>query len=140
MDTVVRGRENLREKLTARCRKRPLAMLLDEAHTLDPGVGRMLLNASQQVRANAPFLLVLAGTPGLAAHLGAMNVSFWSRLGEGRLGIGLLSDAAAAPPGRSAGGSRPRHRRRRPRPVVEESQRYPYFVQLWGAALWSGIW
>ena len=129
---------NLREKLTARCRKRPLAMLLDEAHTLDPGVGRMLLNASQQVRANAPFLLVLAGTPGLAAHLGAMNVSFWSRLGEGRLGIGLLSDAAAraalvdplAAHGHGIDADALAT-------VVEESQRYPYFVQLWGAALWE---
>ena len=89
------GMRNLREELTARCRRKPLATLVDEAHTLDLEVGRALLNASQQVRADAPFLLVLAGTPGLAAHLGAMNASFWSRLGEGRLGIGLLSDVAA---------------------------------------------
>ena len=89
------GVRNLRVKLTARRRKKPLAVLLDEAHTLDLAVGRMLLNASQQVRAAAPFLLVLAGTPGLAAHLGAMNASFWSRLGEGLLGIGRLGDAAA---------------------------------------------
>ena len=89
------GVRNLRAELTARCRRKPLAALVDEAHTLDLEVGRTLLNASQQVRADAPFLLILAGTPGLAAHLGAMNASFWSRLGEGRLGIGLLSDAAA---------------------------------------------
>ena len=82
---------NLRAELTARCCRKPLAVLLDEAHTLDLEVGRTLLNASQQVRADAPFLLVLAGTPGLAGHLGAMNASFWIRLGEGRLGIGLLS-------------------------------------------------
>ena len=43
---------------------------------LDLEVGRTLLNASQQVRVDAPFLLVLAGTPGLAAHLGTMDVSF----------------------------------------------------------------
>ena len=129
---------NLREKLTARCRRKPCAVLVDEAHTLDPGVGRVLLNASQQVRADAPFLLVLAGTPGLAAHLGAMDASFWSRLGEGRLGIGLLSDAAA--------------REALVEPlaahcegidddavaaVIEDSQRYPYFIQLWGDALWQ---
>ena len=89
------GVRNLRAELIARCRKRPLAVLLDEAHTLDREVGRMLLNASQQVRDEAPFLLVLAGTPGLPAHLGTMNASFWSRLDEGRLGIGLLSAAAA---------------------------------------------
>ena len=32
-----------------------------------------------------PGRLVLAGTPGLLAHLSAMDASFWSRLGEGRL-------------------------------------------------------
>ena len=74
---------------------RRLAVLVDEAHTLDLEVGQLLLNASQQVRAQAPFLLVLAGTPGLLAHLSKMNASFWDRLGSGLLGIGRLSDAAA---------------------------------------------
>jgi len=132
------GVRNLRAELTARCRKKPLAVLLDEAHTLDLGVGRALLNASQQVRGDAPFLLVLAGTPGLAAHLGAMNASFWSRLDEGRLGIGLLSAAAAraalVEPLRAHGvaidadavGA-----------VVEDSQCYPYFIQVWGRAVWQ---
>ncbi|MDD9989559.1 MAG: ATP-binding protein [Spirochaetaceae bacterium] len=125
-------------KLTARCRKKPFAVLLDEAHTLDPGVGRVLLNASQQVRANAPFLLALAGTPGLAAHLGAMGVSFWSRLGEGRLGIGLLSDAAAraalVEPLAAHGTSLDADALNA---VIDDSQRYPYFIQVWGRALWQ---
>ena len=132
------GVRNLRTELTARCRRKPLAALLDEAHTLDLEVGRTLLNASQQVRADAPFLLVLAGTPGLAAHLSAMNASFWSRLGEGRLGIGLLSDTAAraalveplAAHGEGIDADALAT-------VVEDSQRYPYFIQLWGEALWQ---
>ena len=132
------GMRNLRAELTGRCRKKPLAVLLDEAHTLDLEVGRALLNASQKVRAAAPFLLVLAGTPGLAAQLGAMNVSFWSRLGEGRLGIGLLSAAAAraalVEPLAAHGvdidaGALDT--------AVDHSQRYPYFIQLWGEALWK---
>ena len=130
--------QDLTERVTARCRRRPVVVVVDEAHTLARDVGRLLLNVSQEVRANAPFLLVLAGTPGLPAHLGTMNASFWSRLGEGRLGIGLLSDAAA----RAAlveplaahdvgieGGALDA--------VVEHSQRYPYFIQLWGEALWK---
>ncbi len=132
------GVGNLRAELTARCRKRPLAVLLDEAHTLDPEVGRTLLNASQQVRDEAPFLLVLAGTPGLPAHLGAMNASFWSRLGEGRLGIGLLSAAAtraALVEPLAAHGVRIDADALDA--AVEDSQRYPYFVQLWGEALWK---
>ncbi|MCY4377058.1 MAG: AAA family ATPase [Spirochaetaceae bacterium] len=132
------GVRNLRAELAARCRKKPFAVLVDEAHTLDLEVGRTLLNVSQQVRAVAPFLLVLAGTPGLAAHLGAMNASFWSRLGKGRLGIGLLRDAAAraalAEPLAAYGvdidaGALDA--------VVDDSQRYPYFIQLWGEALWD---
>ena len=132
------GVRNLRAELIARCRKRPLAVLLDEAHTLDREVGRMLLNASQQVRDEAPFLLVLAGTPGLPAHLGTMNASFWSRLDEGRLGIGLLSAAAAraalvvplAAHGVSIDTATLDV-------AVEDSQCYPYFIQVWGRALWQ---
>ena len=130
--------QNLTARLTARCRKSPLVVLVDEAHTLDRDVGELLLNISQEVRANAPFLLVLAGTPGLPAHLSTMNASFWSRLGKGRLGIGLLSDAAARAAlveplaahgvGIDAGALDA---------VVEGSQRYPYFIQLWGEALWD---
>lgn len=129
--------QELMERLIARCRKKPVVVLVDEAHTLTREVGQLLLNLSQDVRANAPFLLVLAGTPGLPAHLATMNASFWSRLGDGRLGIGLLSAAAA--------------RAALVKPlaahdvsidvdtldaVVEHSQRYPYFIQLWGEALW----
>ena len=102
----------LTKGLIARCRRRPLIVVLDEAHTLDLDVGRLLLNAGHNVRADAPFLLVLAGTPGLAEHLGAMNASFWNRLDDGRLGIGLLSGAAArAALVEAAGGSRCDHRR-----------------------------
>ena len=132
--------DELARKLNARCRRKAVAVLLDEAHTLDPEVGRMLLNAGQRVRGEAPFLLVLAGTPGLPAHLGTMNASFWDRFGTGMLGIGLLSEAAArdalveplaahgvdVDPDALA-------------TVVEDSQCYPYFIQIWGDALWERL-
>ena len=123
--------------LTARCRRRPLAVLLDEAHTLESGVGRALLNASQQVRAAAPFLLVLAGTPGLPDRLSRMEASFWSRLGEGLLDVGLLAAAAArealAKPLEEQGVAIDECALTA---VVEHGQRYSYFIQLWGDALW----
>ena len=128
---------SLTRGLVARCRRRPLVVLLDEAHTLDLDVGRLLLNASQNVRADAPFLLILAGTPGLAEHLGAMNASFWDRLDDGCLGIGLLSGAAAraalVEPLEAHGVTIDAEALDA---VVEESQRYPYFLQIWGRALW----
>ena len=129
---------SLTRRLIERCRRRPLAVLLDEAHTLDLDVGQLLLNASQQVRAQAPFLLVMAGTPGLLAHLGRMNASFADRLGSGLLGIDRLSDAAAREAlveplaGQGVGIDADALDL-----VVEHSQRYAYFIQLWGEALWS---
>ena len=80
---------------------------------------------------------MLAGTPGLAEHLGAMNVSFWDRLDDGRLGIDLLSDEAAR-----AALVEPLEAHdvtidaEALDAVVEDSQRYPYFIQVWGRALW----
>ena len=133
------GRNDLAGAVASRCRRRPLVALLDEAHTLDLDVGSALLNASQEVRgARAPFLLVLAGTPGLPTRLDAMNASFWSRLGEGELGIGRLSENAAKQAlvepleahGVDIDADALVH-------VVAQSQRYPYFVQLWGDALWQ---
>ncbi len=124
----------LTDLLIARCRKRPLAVLLDEAHTLTPEVGQILLNTSQKVRAKAPFLLILGGTPGLQYRLSGMSASFWNR--SDKLGIGLLEEAGARnallEPFREHGievdedvlGT-----------VIEESQRYPYFLQRWGKAL-----
>ena len=129
---------NLTRELTARCRHRPLAVLLDEAHTLAADVGGSLLNASQAVRDEAPFLLVLAGTPGLLAHLGTMNASFSDRLAGGLLGIGRLDEADAGAAIEMPLAARDvRIDCGALKTVVAESQRYPYFLQLWGAALWK---
>ena len=137
-DTSANTPASLKARLIARCRAKPLAVLVDEAHTLDAAVGRILLNASQSVRDEAPFLLVLAGTPGLPAHLDTMNATFWERLGSGQLGIGLLSkdaarDALAEPLRAQSVDFDPNALDA----AVEASQRYPYFIQLWGEALWD---
>ena len=122
--------------LAARARKAPLLVVMDEAHTLETGVGRALLNASQRVRRRHPFLLVLAGTPNLRGHLGGMGASFWGRAQQ--LRIGRLDDRAAGEaflrPFESEG-----------IPVEPEalaeirrlSHGYPYFVQLLGQAVWG---
>ena len=128
----------LTELLTLRCAHRPLVILLDEAHTLDEAVGRALLNAGQSVAAAAPFLLVLAGTPGLTPHLDRMSATFRDRARH--VGVGLLDEAAAA-----SALVRPFADQDPPiafeaaalRCVLDESQCYPYFIQIWGAALWD---
>ena len=82
------ARRHLVSMLRARCGQRPLVVTLDEAHTLDPEIGRTLLNASQLARRQgARFLLVLAGTPNLQAHLDSISATFWDRsevIGVGR--------------------------------------------------------
>ena len=125
----------LDEALDARASKKPLVLLLDEAHTLAEQVGCTLLNSSQQVGRELPFLLVLAGTPNLRSHLNTMNASFWSR--ADRRPVGRLDAEATAAAIREPLQNEDiaidedalAH-------VVRESHGYPYFVQLWGDALW----
>ncbi len=125
----------LDEVLGARVRKKPLVLLLDEAHTLDGEVGSTLLNASQKIGRDLPFLLVLAGTPNLRSHLNTMNVSFWNR--AERRPVGRLDPSAAGEAIRQ-----PLHGENIDidedalAHVVRETHGYPYFVQLWGDALW----
>ena len=128
-------RRHLVQMLIARCRKRPLVVALDEAHTLDAEVGHTLLNASQQVRKQgAPFLLVIAGTPNLRDHLNQVNATFWNRaekIGIGRLDREATIEALASP----LAGAGITFDKDALDSVVQESQRYPYFIQLWGEAL-----
>lgn len=125
---------NLSRLLTARCRQRSLVLLLDEAHTLDPAVGQVLLNVSQEVRAKAPFLLVLGGTPGLEQQFNDLDTSFWTR--AQKLGIGLLDENGAREallmPFHQHGIAMNEDVMAM---VIADSQRYPYFLQCWGKAL-----
>ncbi len=133
------GREErpptVEDVLRTRVRRKPLVLLLDEAHTLDPGLGRDLLNASEQAGRRLPFLLVLAGTPNLLAHLSTMGASFWSRAEQMR--IGRLTEAATADalwkPFEEARVSVSEDALDL---MVAMSQCYPYFVQLLGQAVW----
>ena len=128
----------LAKALEARARARPFVLLLDEAHLVEPEVGRLLLNAAQIAGSQAPFLLVLAGTPDLPTLLSRVGASFWSR--SKQIPLGRLNDAAAAEAIRlpleregieveDAALAR----------IVEASHGYPYFLQVWGSAVWEEI-
>ena len=117
------------------CLRKPMLILIDEAHTLDLAVAHVLLNGSQNLRRNAPFALVIAGTPGLEAHIAQAKTTFWERLDEGDLRIELLSqdeagDALRTPLMDPCDGL----------PfdegaiaeMAKRSDGYPYFVQQWG--------
>lgn len=123
--------------LARRLRKGPLALLIDEAHTHDPSVGRTILSAIQRFAASdAQLLTVLAGTPDLPDRLGEMQVTFWERsqiLPFDRLDEQSASDAIRIPfesAGRTITGDALAQ-------VVSASHGYPFFLQLWGKLLWE---
>ena len=135
-----------RDLLMDACKRQPTIMLVDEAHTLELEVARALLNTAQFTRRNdVPFALVLAGTPHLKPHLlsaepgdlkpaGARS-SFWERLGEGDLRLGLLSPDEAEEALREPLKLRPDglpYDEAAVQAMAAASDRYPYFLQLWG--------
>ena len=129
---------SLKSILIARCRRKPLVVLLDEAHRLDLAMGEALLNLSQEVGNRAPFMLCLAGTPGLEDRLNRMGATFASRAAE--LRIRLLdqdaAEAALAEPLRANGMSIAHDVLEA---VIHAAQRYPYFIQEWGEALLNAV-
>ncbi len=123
------------DQIKKRCKKKPLILIIDEAHTLKPEVGKALLNASQTVRREGhPFLLVLAGTPNLKATLAKADASFWER-GE-RIPLGRLSPEEARQaitvPLENVGVSFAPDAAEK---IVANTHCYPYFTQVWGSCL-----
>ena len=120
-------------------RRRPLLLWIDEAHTLDPDVGRRLLQAAQEVYGDeAGILLMMAGTPDLPKQLRRMHATFWERssiLPLARLEASASADAVRIPleaANRSISTEALEQ-------VVQESHGYPFFLQLWGQVLWYAV-
>ena len=129
-------KQTFQKILIDQCRKQPLILLMDEAHKMDSGLCNNLLNLHQKISPESPFMLVLAGTPGLQNFLSEVGATFVERsemIGLGRLDKQSSADAIAKPfqeqgiqitdDALSL--------------VVEDSQCYPYFLQLWGSSLWD---
>ena len=116
-------------------KKRPLILLLDEAHKMDPNLCYQLLNVYQEVSAKMPFMLVLAGTPGLQNFLSKVGATFVER--SRNIGLGRLDEQSAADaiskPFKEQGIQITEDALSI---IVEDSQCYPYFLQEWGSSLW----
>ena len=116
-------------------KKRPLILLLDEAHKMGTGLCYQLLNVYQIVRKETPFMLVLAGTPGLQNFLSNVGATFVERaryISLGRLDEQSSADAVSKPfqeQGTQITDDALSL-------IVEDSQCYPYFLQEWGSSLW----
>ena len=121
--------------LIERNKKRPLILLMDEAHNMNSGLCNDLLNVYQKVRKEMPFMLVLAGTPGLHNFLSGVKATFVER--SRMIGLGRLDEHAAADaivkPFEEQGIQITEDALSL---IVEDSQCYPYFLQEWGGSLW----
>ena len=123
------------QTLIEKNKKRPLILLMDEAHNMNSGLCNDLLNVYQKVRKEMPFMLVLAGTPRLRHFLSGVNATFVER--SRKIGLGRLDEQSAAD-----AISKPFEEQGMQITddalslVVEDSQCYPYFLQEWGKSLW----
>ena len=134
LDLNQAGEPSARQMLASRSAEAPFALLVDEAHALSPEVGGRLLDASQSIRRmGAPFLLVLAGTPGIQQALRGMGTTFWERslrMPVGRLKPGEDRDALMKPL-EDLGCSTDADALAR---LLDAANLYPYFIQEVGAA------
>ena len=129
-------KQTFQKTLIDQCRKQPLILLMDEAHKMDEDLCNNLLNLHQIISPEAPFMLVLAGTPGLHNFLSGVNATFVERsrnIGLGRLDEQAAADAISKP--FSEQGIQITEGALSI--IIEDSQCYPYFLQEWGSSLWE---
>lgn len=124
------------EALVAECASRPIVIVMDESHIANPQGCGALLRLSQKLKTDgAPVLTVLAGTPGLIDVLKAADAMFAER--SHVISLGLLDPAssrsAIAIPMRQGGLAAGEDVLGE---AAQDSQGYPWFLQLWGRALW----
>lgn len=115
----------------------PLVIVLDEVQALVPECARWFFEAVQRAKSKpAPFLVLAAGTPDAPRRLrqaGTFNERGFRRCRVGRLDRSATM-AALREPALESG-----------RPftneaaafLAEQSQDYPYFIQLLGSAAWE---
>ena len=122
------------------CRRVRVALLVDEAHMLDLDAMAELLNVAQIVCGQAPLLFGLAGTPHLATLLDAAGASFQERcdfVGVGRLAPHDAAEAISVP----LAAHRPALVADREvlDTIAADSGGYPFFLSLWGEALFDAM-
>ena len=130
------NKQTIQNALIKKGKKRPLILLMDEAHNMEESLCSSLLNLYQNIRPETPFMLVLAGTPRLRHFLSGVSATFVER--SRKIGLGRLDEQAAAD-----AISKPLAEQGIQITdvalslIVEDSQCYPYFLQEWGSSLWE---
>ena len=129
-------KQTFQKTLIDQCKKQPLILLMDEAHKMDADLCNNLLNLHQIISPESPFMLVLAGTPGLQNFLSKVGATFVERsemIGLGRLDEQSAADAISKPFEEQS----IQITEDALSIIVEDSQCYPYFLQVWGSSLWD---
>ncbi len=121
-----------------RCRKKPLLILIDEAHTLPRDFKTDLARLAYNVTADgtAGFHLVLAGTPGVNRWDGFDGITYserYKRMPLDTLEPEATEDALTVPFHDHARITIQDDVLAR---IVNDSQGYPTFIQMWGRELW----
>ena len=112
-------------------------ILVDEAHTMSPKTGHIFYTAAQSVAMRHSLMLVIAGTPDLKMVLRRSHVTFSERLQEER--IGRLSRCEALRALTEPFDSGVIWQEDALTTVIDETQNYPYFIQLWGKSIWNQL-
>ena len=116
---------------------RPLVIVMDEIHALSPEVARPFFDAVQTAKnGSPPFLLLAAGTPDAPRRV--REAATYNERGFEQLPVARLQRpetiTALAEPARMS--ERPMSAEAAAL-LAEESQDYPYFIQLLGSAAWK---
>ena len=124
------------ETLVTECTRQPTVIVMDESHIADPQGCGALLRLSQKLKTDgASVLTALAGTPGLIDVLKTADATFAER--SHVISLGLLDAASSRSaieiPMREGGIEADEVLLEE---VAQDSQGYPWFLQLWGRALW----
>lgn len=129
----------LKQELIKQRRNKPLIISIDEAYTLNPEVAQVLANLDQNlVKENCAVWTILAGTPGLTSCLASAAVAATFIERSDPMSPSLLTGDAArealVAPLEERGWS---VNEAASRTVLTDAQGYPFFLQLWGRALWE---
>ncbi len=125
------------DALIEECRKLPLLLVLEEAAESGPESIGALFNLNQRInRETGNMLFVLAGTPRVIDVIRESKATFSDR--NKVLNIGLLESRESAEAiARPLDENLMRIEDAALARVVDESQGFPYFLQIWGKALFN---